>query len=148
MLLTAGAAVSVLSGCAEADSEDSVSSPWGPLAVVSGPPSGAEALIAGRLSIAESCVLLLSGGEETLLVWPEQGTTWNSDTQTVEYDDGERSAALSDGDEVVLGGGGSSADEDGLDSSEWAARMEWISAPDPSCLRDVRWSVGALVAAE
>jgi hypothetical protein len=148
MLLTVGAAASVLGGCADADPEDFASSPWGPLAVASGPPSGAEALITGTLSVTEACVLLISGGEETLLVWPDQGTTWNGVNQTIEYDDGEHSVVVSDGDEVAFGGGGSSVNEDGLDSSEWVASINWTSAPDPSCLRDVRWSVGDLANAE
>lgn len=119
---------------------------WRPLAVVAGPPSGNEALISGTLVVSDACVTIRSGsaGEEALLVWPAEGTSWNSDTRTIEYDDGQERVELSDGDRVAFGGGGSSTEEDGLRPSEWVDSVDWISRPDASCPMEVRWFIGEL----
>jgi len=36
--------------------------------------------------------------------------------------------------------------EDGLDGAEWAGRIEWVAAPDPECLVDVRFLVSDVLA--
>lgn len=119
---------------------------WGPLAVVSGPPSGDEALISGTLVVTDDCVTIRSGSgsEEALLVWPAEGTSWDSETRTIEYSDDEERVEVSDGDRVAFGGGGSSTQEDGLRPAEWVDSVDWISQPDTSCPMDVRWFVGGL----
>jgi hypothetical protein len=109
--------------------DESPDDTWGPLAVVSGPPSGQEALIAGSLHIGEHCVTLDEGADETvLLVWPSEGTSWDPQSEVIEYSDGDRTVA-----------------EGGLTASEWIDSVDgWASEPDPSCPADVRWFVGAL----
>ncbi|MGH2380716.1 MAG: hypothetical protein ACRDG7_05790, partial [Candidatus Limnocylindria bacterium] len=49
--------------------------------------------------------------------------------------------ALRDGDAVSFGGGGDSAAEGGVSGAEWAASVDWIAAPDPSCSMETRWFV-------
>lgn len=136
-----------LVACGDDDGVDGDSSQaWRPLAVVSGPPSGDEALISGTLVVADDCVTIRSGShsEEALLVWPAEGTSWDSETKTIEYSDGEERVELSDGDRVAFGGGGSSTREDGLRPREWVDSVEWISPPDAACPMDIRWFVGGL----
>jgi hypothetical protein len=138
----------IVAGCGDDDeATETADDAWGPLAVLSGPPSGEEALIAGSLHVNEDCVTLEEGAGEqrVLLVWPSEGTTWNPQTRVIDYSDGTRTVELSDGDEVAFGGGGSSADEGGLTAREWAASIDgWASEPDPSCPADERWFVGGL----
>lgn len=126
--------------------DESADDTWGPLAVLSGPPSGEEALVAGTLHIGEDCVTLEAGADEMeLLVWPSEGTTWNSQSRVIEYSDGNRTVDLSHGEEVSFGGGGDSVAEGGLPASEWIDSVDgWASEPDPSCPADVRWFVGEL----
>lgn len=105
-----------------------------------------KALIAGSLHIGENCVTLEEGADEmVLLVWPSEGTTWNSQSRVIEYSDGDRTVELSHGEEVSFGGGGDSVAEGGLTASEWIDSVDgWASSPDPSCPADVRWFVGGL----
>jgi hypothetical protein len=126
--------------------DESADDTWGPLAVVSGPPSGQEALIAGSLHIGEHCVTLDEGADETvLLVWPSEGTSWDPQSEVIEYSDGDRTVELSHSEKVSFGGGGDSVAEGGLTASEWIDSVDgWASEPDPSCPADVRWFVGAL----
>lgn len=126
--------------------DESADDTWGPLAVLSGPPSGDEALITGSLHIRENCVTLEEGADEmVLLVWPSEGTSWDSQSRVIEYSDGDRTVELSHGEEVSFGGGGDSVAEGGLTAGEWIDSVDgWASEPDPSCPADVRWFVGAL----
>lgn len=48
------------------------------------------------------------------------------------------------GDEVVLGGGGSHVEEDGIANQEYISRREWLSPPEPSCVTDERFSVSSV----
>ena len=140
---------SIAAGCGDEDgaTDGSAVDPWGPLAVLEGAPSGDEALIAGSLHIGEHCVTLDEGADEptVLLVWPSEGTTWNSQSRVIEYTDGDRTVELSDGDEVAFAGGGDSTEEGGVTATAWIGSLDgWASEPDPSCPADVRWFVGGL----
>ena len=128
----------------EAD-DDSPTSPWGPLAVVPGPPSGMEAVTAGHLDVTERCVTLRHAGsaKEVLVIWPSEATTWNPSSSTIGYTHRGRAFELSHGDELDVGGGGSSSTEGGPGSDEFVASIDnWVSEPDPSCVTDERWFVG------
>jgi hypothetical protein len=126
--------------------DPTVSNPWGPLSVVPGAGSGAEALIHGTLRITDDCVFLDERGDDVLLVWPADRTTWTPETGTISFerDDGQ-AVPLADGDEVTFGGGGSSVDEAGIKAEDWVAAIEWVSEPPPACVTDTRWSISDLV---
>lgn len=145
-------ALSLIAAACEDDkaTDASADTAWGPLAVLNGPPSGDEALIAGSLQIGDDCVTLEeAGGEMVLLVWPSDGTTWNPESRVIEYSDGDRTVELSHGEEVAFGGGGDSVDEGGLSASEWIGSVDgWVSEPDRSCPASVRWFVGGLPPAD
>lgn len=113
---------------------------WGPLAVVEG--SGDMARNEGSLGITDECVVLERGGERALLVWPADQVRWNAGDGTITFTtihDG--AVTLRSGDYLVLGGGGSSTDEDGLDGTAWADSIAWVNRPADSCLGDSRWFV-------
>lgn len=134
-------------GCGEDDDAGGGSpSAWGPLAVVPGLPSGDEALISGTLVITDDCVTIRSGSdrEQSLLVWSADATSWNAETRTIQYRDGEETVELSDQDRAAFGGGGSSIHEDGVPPADWMDSIEWVSQPDASCPMDLRWFVGDL----
>jgi hypothetical protein len=126
-----------------ADPTATTSRPWGPLAVVPGAGSGMEALIQGTLRITADCVFLNEQGDDVLLVWPADRTTWTAETGTISFarDDGQ-TVSLADGDEVTFGGGGSSVDEGDMEAEDWVAAIEWVSEPLPACVTDTRWSIG------
>jgi hypothetical protein len=137
--------IASVSGCGGSEPASTPHDQWGPLAVIEGPPSGDEALNSGTLLITDTCVLLdrPDGGE--LLVWPSEGTTWDPDNETIHYSDGNRTVELSSGDSFQVGGGGSSASEDGLDGPEWVATIDaWAAEPATECLTDSRFFVGGL----
>lgn len=120
--------------------------PWGPLAVVAGDGSGDLALIEGILKVSDECVLLHERGEDVLLVWPADRTSWDPDTKTINYESTDGAATtLRDGDLVTFGGGGSSVNEDGIGDEEFIASVDWVAEPAPSCVVDTRWFVGDLV---
>lgn len=102
-----------------------------------------EALTSGTLRLTEDCAVLDTGGEDVLLVWPADRTTWNADERTVTLEDvnGDRGTA-GDGDQIRVGGGGSTVDEGGAQGDEWVEGVDWVSAPDESCPSDSRWIVG------
>lgn len=141
-------ATMVLSACGGtaapgvAQGPDEKSEEWGPLAVVASPDGFDEALIEGRLQVTEQCVFLDEQGENVILVWPADRTTWNAGTRTITFQnlDGE-AVTLGAGDKVRMGGGGSSINEDGVPNEEWAAGIEWVSPPAPSCVTETRWFV-------
>ncbi|MGH9113876.1 MAG: hypothetical protein ACRDZN_16490 [Acidimicrobiales bacterium] len=120
--------------------------PWGPLSVVPGAGSGAEALIQGTLRMTGDCVFLDERGDDVLLVWPADRTTWTPETGTISFQrtDGQ-AVPLADGDEVTLAGGGSSVDEGGREAEDWVAALEWVSEPPSACVTDTRWFIGDLV---
>ena len=126
----------VVAGCAAADGGE-----WGPLAVADAQ-GGGEALIHGTIQIGDDCVLLDEQGEEVLLVWPVDRTRWDASSQRIAFEnvDGARNT-FSDGDRVVMGGGGSSLGEGGESSEEWISSIDWVDRPSEACLRDVRWFV-------
>lgn len=139
----------LLSACGGAPGDDitvqAAGEEWGPLAVVAGSGSGGEALAHGTLQVTDHCVLLDESGEDVLLLWPADRTSWDPDTRTVtfEKDDGE-AVPVGDGDEVRLGRGGSSIDEGGPSDEEFLAAVEWESEPAESCLTDARWGVNSV----
>lgn len=116
---------------------------WGPLAVVEGGRGSDAALIRGVLVITDDCVLLDERGESVLLVWPDDMVSWDAGNATVEVPTGDGpTEELHDGDTVRLGGGGSSVAEGGLPAADFVESIDWIAAPDPSCVTDTRWFVG------
>lgn len=119
--------------------------PWGPLAVIP-PQDGTDlALAEGTLDIAETCVYLVSNGEQMLLFWPADRTRWIEEARAISFSnfDG-TTVAASDGDVVTVIGGGDSTAESGLSGREWASRTTWVAPPDPSCFAEVRYGVGGL----
>lgn len=119
---------------------------WGPLAVV---PSagGEEALNTGRLRITQTCVFLeTAGGEAELLVWPVDRTRWDASPGTIGFTNSDGSeVTLRDRDAVSFGGGGDSTAESGVSGEEWAAGIDWVAPPDPSCPKEIRWYVNEVV---
>ncbi|MDQ3691653.1 MAG: hypothetical protein M3406_16810 [Chloroflexota bacterium] len=122
--------------------------PWGPLAVME-MSGGMDALTTGVLRVTDRCVLFeTAGGESELLVWPADRTRWDEPTGTIRFtnppvgDD----FTLSDGQPVSFGGGGDATAESGVSGPEWAASVDWVAAPDPSCPMEVRWYVSSVVA--
>ena len=126
----------VVAGCAALDGGE-----WGPLAVVEAQ-GGGDALIHGTIRISGDCVVLDEQGDEVLLVWPADRTRWDASSQSITFEnrDGTRDT-FSDGDLVVMGGGGSSLGEGGTSSEEWVSSIDWTVRPSDACLRDVRWFV-------
>jgi hypothetical protein len=118
---------------------------WGPLAVIP-PQDGADTGRAqGTLLITDVCVYLVFRGEKTLLFWPADRTRWNAEEHAIIFSNFDGTlAAASDGDAVVLGGGGDSQAESGVSGDMWASRMIWVAPPDPSCSAERRWGVGAM----
>jgi hypothetical protein len=114
---------------------------WGPLAVMP-TNDGMEARNEGNLVLTDRCAFLERGGERALLVWPANQTSWSAATGEISF---RRSNGvvmiMRDGQRIVLGGGGSSRAEDGLTAEQWADRINWVAAPDPGCVVDVRWLV-------
>lgn len=119
---------------------------WGPLAVVPPPEGSGTALIAGTLKVTEECVLLDERGEDVLLVWPADRTHWNPESRTIAFEtsDGQM-LTLSDGQEVKIGGGGSSMEEGGLSAEAFVTGLNWVSGPQRSCVTDGRWFVADVV---
>lgn len=122
--------------------------PWGPLAVME-MSGGMDALTTGVLRVTDRCVLLeTAGGESELLVWPADRTRWDEATGTIRFTNppvGDE-FTLRDGQPVSFGGGGDSTAEGGVSGAEWAASVDWIAAPDPSCPMEIRWFVSSVVA--
>ena len=119
----------------------SVEGEWGPSAVTD-PDGGMYTLMYGELIVEDKCVLLDEQGDEVLLVWPKGTTGWDVATRTIFFESSDGTVhELRDGDQLQLGGGGTSADEGGLDKEAFLADTDWVSAPDASCLRDTVWGV-------
>ena len=118
---------------------------WGPLAVIP-PQGGADTGRAeGTLRITGTCVLLESGGTILLLIWPADRTMWDAELRAITFMNYDGAiVTVSDGDHVVLGGGGDSAAESGVTGEEWVRRMTWVVPPASSCPLDERWGVGAV----
>lgn len=113
---------------------------WGPLAVIEG--TGDEARNEGTLVVTGECVFLERDGERTLLVWPAAQVRWNADDDSISFSTLRQGVlALRSGDYVVLGGGGSSADEGYLSGAAWADSIDWVHRPADACLLDARWFV-------
>lgn len=141
--LLAIGALALLAACGSAsDPEDPLASEWGPLAVVPGSDAGDAALIQGALQIDDRCVLLDTGDEEALLIWPDDRTSWDADRQTVTFvRNNGQALRFEDGQQVSFGGGGSSRGEDGQTADEFTAAIDWVAAPDPDCVMNTRWFI-------
>jgi hypothetical protein len=96
----------------------------------------------GTLVITDRCTFLERAGQREFLAWPADQTAWDPRTASISFRTrfGETFTRWN-GDRVVLGGGGSSRGEDGLDGMQWAARLTWVAPPAPECLLDNRWEV-------
>lgn len=119
---------------------------WGPVAAFRSPQQ-MEARNEGALRITDRCTFLERGDGREFLAWPAERTRWNPGEASITFRTRSgREVTIRDGDEIVLGGGGSSRAEDGDTGLEWAARHFWVSPPDPACLLDVRWEVSEVEA--
>ena len=123
------------------DSPAVVEVQWGPLAAFRSP-LAMEARTEGTLVITDRCTFLERDGERMFLAWPADQTAWGAATSSIDF----RTRfgvtiTLWNGDRVVLGGGGSSRGEGGLDGAQWASRLTWVAPPAAECLIDVRWEV-------
>lgn len=118
---------------------------WGPLAVIP-PQDGTDlARTEGTLRITDACVVLESQGKVTLLFWPADRTTWDGGSRAITFENYDGSVVtVSDGDHVVLGGGGDSEAESGISGQDWVRGMVWVAKPASSCPLDVRFGVGAV----
>lgn len=120
-------------------------SAWGPLAVIP-PQDGADTGRAeGTIFITDDCVYLVFRGQRTLLFWPADRTTWNEQARTITFSNFDGTVATaSNGDAVVLGGGGDSETESGISGKDWTSKMIWVTPPGRSCSAERRWGVGAM----
>jgi len=126
-------------------STETTTDPWGPLAVV--PPTGGVDLSRseGTLRITDACVLLESGAERTLLMWPADRTRWSADTRTIGYLNLDGGAIMiEDGEFTTVGGSGESLEESGLTAEAFVARTPWVKPPAMSCPYSSYWMVGAI----
>lgn len=132
-------------GSAPASTASATTGDWGPLAVVA-PSDGADtARNEGILRITESCVVLVAHGEQTLLVWPADRTSWRAEASEVEFLNFDGSlVSVGDGTRVEIGGSGESFEESGLSVEAWLARTPWVARPASSCQSDAYWFVGAV----
>jgi hypothetical protein len=118
---------------------------WGPLAVIPPQDGADQARTEGTLRITDTCVTLERLGEVQLLFWPADRTTWDGMARAVTFENFDGTVVtVSDGDDVVLGGGGDSELESGRSGQEWVDDMEWVAPPDTSCPLETRWGVGAV----
>lgn len=114
---------------------------WGPVAAFQSPLQ-MDARNEGVLRITDQCTFLERGGERSLLAWPAERTRWNAGAASISFRTRSgNEVTVRDGDEIVLGGGGSSRAEGGGTGAEWASRLTWVSPPDASCLVDFRWEI-------
>jgi hypothetical protein len=98
----------------------------------------------GVLMITDRCTFLAhKDGERETLAWPSDRTAWDPATATIVFrrENGDL-VRMRNGDQIVMGGGGSSEREDGLTGPEWARRLNWVVPPALECLTDTRWEVG------
>lgn len=127
----------LLFACSDDRSEgpSASSDDWGPLAVVTGTPNTHDAGVSGPLVVTDDCVTIRPNpsGESALLIWAAEGTSWDSESRTIEYDDGQGVVHLSDGDEVAFSG-----------SPGFPDNREWVAEPDASCSTDHQWFVGGV----
>lgn len=147
ILIVAVAAGSVWLGLPREEGSPGVGAPavaWGPLAVAPASDGMGEALTSGTLRITDTCVFLEeAGGDQALLVWPADRTTWSSDTRAITLENLDKSSVtFRDGDRVTFGGGGDTTAEGGVSSEEWIANTAWIARPAATCPLDSRWFVG------
>jgi len=118
---------------------------WGPLAVIPAQAGADTARTEGRLRITDTCVFLESGGTIQLLIWPVNRTMWDAQLRAITFMNFDGTiVTVSDGEHVVLGGGGDSTAESGVTGEEWVGRMKWVAPPAASCSLDSRWGVGAV----
>ena len=106
-----------------------------------------EALTHGKLLITDRCTFLVDlDGARVTLAWPSDRTAWDAATSTILFKntDGEV-VGLHDGDQLTLGGGGSSLAEGGGTGPDWARKLAWVVPPALECLEDERWEVGEVV---
>jgi hypothetical protein len=97
------------------------------------------------LLITDACVYLVSRGEKTLLFWPADRTRWNEETRAITFSNFDGTVVtVTDGDAVVLGGGGDSTAESGISGQEWVRRITWVAPPAASCSAEVRFGVGVV----
>ena len=132
------ALILILSACSQESS-------WGPLAVLDIDPDDVDAMQAGTegtIRITDECVFLNQNGRDTLLLWDDNRVQWDADSSQITHRnlDG-ASLTISDGDQLLVGGG--SASQDFPDSVVTA----WASEPADACLTGGAWVVGEVYTA-
>lgn len=102
---------------------------WGPLTVLEGPPSVAEAVVSGTVTISDDCVTIkLASDEQLLLVWPSEGTSWDHRTGGALFRAGESEVRVIDGNRASFTGG-ALTDPGTVSSSE----RRWVVRPREAC---------------
>jgi hypothetical protein len=142
--VTATPAATIESSPSTIESSQSTSESWGPMAVVPPQPGTDTLRLEGRLVITDTCVFVeRTNGDQFLLLWPADRSAWDADTRTITFRNvDETIAAMKDGDQVVLGGGGDSREKSGATFDDWLARLRWVAQPGAGCLPDQWWVVG------
>jgi hypothetical protein len=110
----------------------------GPLAIAPGQ-GGGQVHMDGVIHITNRCVLLDKQGEDVLLVWAVDRTTWDPTSRNITFTNRDgRQQIFSDGNQLIFEGGSSTRAQDGQTNEAWAASVSWVSPPATQCLRDAR----------
>lgn len=118
----------------------------GPLATVQESDGPDGALMSGSLRVEDACVFVDAQGNEMLLVWPSDRTGWDAEQDLVLFEAAVGSSmVLRDGDQVTLGGHGTSLTERGQTAAEFLGSVKWASEPETECVTESHWFVDDLV---
>jgi len=116
---------------------------WGPIAVVPAQGGTDTARTEGTLHLTETCTFVATANDQTLLLWPEDRTTWDARTGTITFANEDGSVAIvGDSSVVAIGGSGDSLEESGATVEQWLDRTPWVARPDASCSLERFWFVG------
>ena len=125
------ALILILSACSQESS-------WGPLAVLDLDPdadsmqAGAE----GTIRITDECVFLNQNGRDALLLWDDNRVQWDAESSQITHRNHDGATlVISDGDQLLVGGGSASQEFDPVVTA-------WASEPAEACLTNGAWVVG------